>query len=423
MDTYSITGGATLSGSIAVSGAKNLALKLIPAALLTEEEVRIDNLPDIEDVRRELALLEELGVTVHRDISSVVMRAANISARSLSPEFAKKFRASIMFVGPLLARTGQAAFPHPGGCVIGAGSRPIDIFLDGFKKMGAEVTLQDDQYLLSATSLRGIEYFFYKVSVTATEALMMTATLAEGITTLKNCALEPEIGALADFLNSCGARISGAGTPTITIEGVSRLRGGEVTVMPDRIETGTFAIMAAASTSELTITRCVPEHIRALLALFDRIGITYEAGVDSLTVRATKTFSAHDAITHEYPGFATDLQSPYTVLMTQAEGTALIHETIYDRRLIFTDLLAQMGANIIMCDPHRVVVRGPTQLQGKTVISPDLRAGIAMVIAGMIAEGTTVIENIYQIERGYERIVERLQAIGVRIRKIQDTKR
>lgn len=418
MEKYTIVGGAPISGSIAVSGAKNMALKMLPAALLCSEPVKITRLPDIEDVRREFSLLADLGAAVERDGSTATVTASAI-AGNLTPEFAKRFRASIMFVGPLLARTGTAVFPHPGGCVIGAGSRPIDIFLDGFTKMGASVEERDGMYVLSASRLRGMTYFFYKVSVTATESLMMTATLAAGTTVLKNCAMEPEIPALAEFLNRCGARITGAGTPTIVIEGVERLRGSEVDVIPDRVETGTFAIMAATLRSELTITDCVPEHIRALLALFDRIGIPYEEGPNHLTVRRAARMRSQDAITHEYPGFITDLQSPYTVLMTQTEGTALVHETIYDRRLLFTDLLAQMGANIITCDPHRVVVMGPTQLQGKTVVSPDLRAGITMVIAGMAAAGTTTIENIYQIERGYEHIVERLRSIGARIERVQ----
>lgn len=418
MEKFIITGGGKIQGSIRVGGAKNLALKVLPATILIPQPVSISNLPDIEDVRKELELLNDLGATISREGVSATVDTSAVSTTHLQSDIAKKFRASIMFVGPLLARTGEARFPHPGGCVIGAGARPIDIFLDAFKKMGAEVSITDQCYLLKAKRLRGIEYFFYKISVTATEALMMTATLADGVTILKNCALEPEIPALADFLNSCGARITGAGTPTIRIEGVERLRGGSITIMPDRVETGTFAILAAALRSELTITHCVPEHVRALLTLFDRIGIPYDETADTLTIRRTDRMRAHDAITHEYPGFITDLQSPYTVLMTQAEGVSLIHETIYDRRLLFTDQLTQMGANIIMCDPHRVVVTGPTPLHGKTLISPDLRAGIAMVIAGLVADGITIIENVYQIERGYEGIVDRLRAIGARIEKV-----
>lgn len=417
-EKYIINGPTRIAGSIRVNGAKNLALKVLPACLLVPDAVDITNLPNIEDVKKELVILRELGAAVTADGSRATVNTASIGSDHLNPELAKKFRASIMFVGPLLARTGAASFPHPGGCVIGAGSRPIDIFLDAFEKMGARVELRDQMYTLTAKRLNAINYFFYKISVTATEAVMMTAALAKGTTVLSNCAMEPEIPALADFLNRCGAKISGAGTPTITIEGVEKLHGAHIDIIPDRIETGTFAIMAAALKSELTITHCVPDHIRALLALFDRIGIPYNETADTLTIRKAKHMASHDAITHEYPGFITDLQSPYTVLMTQTEGVSLIHETIYDRRLLFTDTLAQMGANIIMCDPHRVVVMGPTQLQGKTVISPDLRAGIAMVIAGMAAEGTTTIENIYQIERGYEQITERLRAIGADIKKI-----
>jgi UDP-N-acetylglucosamine 1-carboxyvinyltransferase len=295
------------------------------------------------------------------------------------------------------------------------------MFLDGFKKMGAEVEVLENSYRLTAKKLKGTNIFFPRITVTGTESLMMTAALAEGRTILKNCAMEPEIIALADFLNSIGAKIQGAGTATIIIDGVEKLGGGEYKVMPDRIEAGTFALMAAASNSgEITISNCLPEQLESLWSLFDKIGVNYKLGETSIQILPSKKIFACDATTHEYPGFATDLQSPYTVLMTQAEGISLVHETIYDRRLLFTDMLAQMGANIIMADPHRVVIKGPAKLYGRTLASPDLRAGIALVIAALIAEGKTEIGNIYQIERGYERINERLSALGADIKKVND---
>lgn len=248
---------------------------------------------------------------------------------------------------------------------------------------------------------------------------MMTACLVPGQTILRNCAMEPEIEALADYLNSQGAKISGAGTPKIIIDGVDKLKAGIFTVMPDRIETGSFAIMAAATKSEIKITNCNPEHILSLLSVFDKTGIAYEKGNDWLLIKKNNELKANDIRTHEYPGFPTDLQSPYVVLMSQAQGTSLIQDTIYDRRLIWTDMLSQMGANIVMCDPHRIVVTGPCKLYGKKLISPDIRAGIALVIAALIAEGTTEIDNIYQIDRGYEKLDERLRKLGADIRRVE----
>ncbi len=419
MSFFIIKGQESLRGEISVGGAKNSALKIIPAAVLCQGPVTISNLPDVEDVKRSLEVFTSLGGKINTD-HKTSLHLPKISRHDIDPELANKFRASIMFAGPLLARTGEAIFPHPGGCVIGAGTRPIDIFLDSYKKLGAEITLKNNLYYLKAKKLRGASYFFTTISVTGTESIMMTATLAEGITTLQNCAMEPEIIELAQFLNKAGAKISGAGTPTITIKGVKKLNGGHFNVIPDRIETGTFAILSAAARSPLTINNCHPNHIESLLTIFSKLGIGYTTGKDYLKITTfPKKLKAYNLKTHEYPGFPTDLQSPFTVLMTQAEGSSLIHETIYDRRLLFTDMLTQMGANITMCDPHRVVVQGPTPLHGRSLTSPDLRAGISMIIAGIIAKGTTKIDNIYQIERGYEHIESRLKKIGVNITRAE----
>ena len=409
-----------LEGVIAVRGSKNAALKAFPLALMTEEPIIISNLPEIEDIERAKEMLLALGHrVVNKGKGKVEVRYSSKSCINLPSEVVNKFRASIMFVGPLLATCGEVSFPHPGGCVIGAGTRPIDIFLDAFARMGAKVKIKDDLYYLSAKKLKGTIIFFPKITVTGTESIMMTACLAEGITVLKNCAMEPEISALADFLNSIGAKIEGAGTPTIIVKGVKKLGGGEYKIIPDRIEAGTFAMLAAAAKgSEIVIEKCQPEHLEALWAQFDKVGVSYKLGKSTIEIGHRDKIQASDLTTHEYPGFATDLQSPYTVLMTQAHGISLIHETIYDRRLLFTDLLTQMGANIIMADPHRVVVQGPTKLYGRKLVSPDLRAGMALVIAALIAEGQTEIDNIYQIDRGYERIDERLKALGADIQRI-----
>ncbi len=421
MPKFIIQGGKPLSGQISVSGAKNSALKIIPASLLSRNTIHITNLPNIEDVDRSLEVLADLGAKIDRQENSVSINTTGITKTELSRVMADKFRGSIMFVGPLLARFKEATFPHPGGCVIGAAGRPIDLFLDGYRAFGAEIKEDHGHaYIIKAKELKATDYFFPLISVTATESMMMTATIIPGVTTLRNCAMEPEIEALADYLNSQGADIKGAGTPTIIITGKEFIKAGTFQVIPDRIETGSFAILAAAAKANLEIINCNPEHIMTLLKIFEKIGIKFEKGKDWLKIMAKgQSFSPRDIKTHEYPGFATDLQSPYVVLMTQANGTSLIHETIYDRRLLWTDMLSQMGANITMCDPHRIVVQGPTKLYGKRLVSPDLRAGIALVIAALIAEGKTEIDNIYQIDRGYERLDERLRAIGANIARAE----
>lgn len=420
MPKFVIKGGNRLSGEIAVSGAKNSALKIIPAAILSTETLTIENLPLIEDVDRSLELLEALGAKIERSKHRAMISTKNIKTSQLDEKMADKFRGSIMFVGPLLARFGEAKFPHPGGCVIGAGERPIDLFLAGYKAFGAEIDESSGEYYhIKAEKLGPANYFFPLVSVTATESMLMTAAIIPGKTVLKNCAMEPEIEALAEYLNSQGAKITGAGSPTIIIEGTENLGASTFTVIPDRIETGSFAILAAATQSEITITHCNPEHVMTLLVILKDVGVNFELGPDWIRVKPNGYLKSHSIKTHEYPGFATDLQSPYVVLMTQAQGTCLVHETIYDRRLIWTDMLSQMGADITMCDPHRVVINGPTKLRGKRLISPDLRAGIALVIAGLVAEGQTEIDNIYQIDRGYEKLEERLAKIGADIKRVE----
>jgi UDP-N-acetylglucosamine 1-carboxyvinyltransferase len=429
MAKFIIQGEKPLKGEIEVVGAKNAALKIFPAVFLTNETIKVSNLPEIEDCTRAEEMLTQMGHEVKKTGNRTVeIKFKNNACVDLPESLVNKFRASIMFVGPMLANCGEVKFPHPGGCVIGAGTRPIDMFLDGFEKMGAKIEVNENHYRLTAQKLKGAEFFFHKVTVTGTESLMMTATRAEGTTVLKNCAMEPEIVALADFLNGAGAKIEGAGTPTIKIEGVKELKGGEYKIIPDRIEAGTFAILAAASnTGEVAVKNCEPKHLEALWSLFDKIGVKYELESNYIKIFPARSTSSGqggglksaDMTTHEYPGFATDLQPPYTVLMTQAEGLSLIHETIYDRRLLFADILTQMGANIIMADPHRVVVSGPSKLHGRKLVSPDLRAGMALLIAGLIAKGKTEIDNIYQIGRGYEKLDERLRGLGADINKVE----
>ncbi len=316
----------------------------------------------------------------------------------------------------MLARFGEVTLPYPGGCVIGM--RPIDIFIDGFKTLGVEVKENKNGFHFKTKKLKGAKFIFPIISVTATETLMMAATLAKEKTILINAACEPEILALADYLNSCGAKISGAGTNTIIIKGVNKLSANVFDIIPDRIEAGTFAIMAAATNSDLIIKNCNPTHLEIPLLMLKKVGVNLQTGKDYIHIFSSKNLKATNIITHEYPGFITDLQAPFTVLLTQAQGMSLARETIYEGRLFYIDKLNKMGANIILCDPHRVIINGPTKLYGKKVESPDIRAGMAMVIAALIAKGQTEIDNIYQIDRGYEKIEERLQKLGVNIKRI-----
>ncbi len=420
MEFYKIQGKNQLSGEIAVSGAKNFALKCFGAAILMDKPLNIARLPEIADVHRMMEIMSAIGVGVKHDEhnNTVQVDGSSVKSGDLRETSVGKIRASVLLIGPLLHRLGEVFVQHPGGCVLG--KRPIDLFLDGFTKMGAEVEEKSDCFVLRTKRLKGATIVFPIISVTATEALMTTATIAEGTTVLKNAAQEPEVVALAEMLNRCGAKISGAGTSTIIIEGVEKLSGTEVECIADRLETATFAIMAAATRSEITITNCVVEHVEALLAIFDRMGVPYSRTENTLTIhKYDHVLKAVDIRTHEYPGVVTDYQAPLTVLLTQAEGLSMVHETVFEGRLFYTDLLNRMGAKIIMCDPHRVIVQGPAPLKAKMLESPDIRAGIAMVIAGLIAEGETTIHNIYQIERGYERLEERLQKLGAKIERIK----
>lgn len=426
-DTFVIEGLAgkrSLRGKIAVSGAKNAALKLMAASLVFRDTVTLKNIPDIEDVHRMADLLAHMGasVTWAQGVMEIVPPQHG-NTPELAPDIAKRMRASVVLIGPILARYGKVVFPHPGGCVIGA--RPIDLFTRGFEKMGATVSVDQNGYTIKTKGkkLKGAQLFFRKQSVTATETFMIAATLAQGVTTIKNAAMEPEIEDLAKFLIAGGAHITGAGTPTITVRGGGLLlAGGKAhTTMPDRIDAGSFLILAALAGEDVEVTRINPLHLEALIALLTEVGIPLEVGARSIRVRTRgkKVIPiARDIHTHEYPGFPTDLQAPMVVLLTQARGEALVFETIFEGRLNYTEVLRNMGADITMMDPHRVMVRGKQPLKGKNLESPDLRAGLAFVLAATIAKGRSVIHNVYNIDRGYERIEERLKKIGVNIERI-----
>jgi len=415
-------GKRKLSGRLAVSGAKNAALKAMAATLLFSDTVKLNNVPDIEDVKRMAELLSDLGGDVKKvGAHSYTINTKGISKTDLDHTLSKRMRSSIILTGPILARFGKVSFPHPGGCVLG--SRPIDLFLSGFKEMGGRSVLRKGRYRVSARGkkLKGIEFFFRKVSVTGTETLMMSAVLAEGKTTLKNAALEPEIEHLAEFLNSCGAKIKGAGTSTIEITGGGMLRARKkvYTTLPDRIEAGSFLILGAIAARRLEITKCKPEHLEILTTLLKESGVPISIKKGSIVVRTPRVRpSAFDVRTHEYPGFSTDLQAPMVVYLTQAKGECSVFETIFEGRLNYTEDLVHMGAHITMANPHNIAVKGPSKLEGRTLEGPDLRAGLAFVIAGIVAEGQSIIDNVYHIDRGYERIEERLRSIGVNIKRV-----
>lgn len=417
MSKFIIQGKNSLSGEIKVSGAKNAALKLIPATILTDRECILKNIPDIADVNVMMEILKDLGAKVYKNGNneySICCR--DINKIDLNPQLACKLRASIMFIAPMLARLGEVKFPHPGGCIIGR--RPIDIFLNGFKAQGAEIKEESNFFHLKTKGLSGCNFVFPWISHTVTESMILTATLASGITTLINTACEPEVVALSKFLNKCGAKIKGAGTSTILIEGVDKVSGGIFNNIPDRIETGTFAVLGALIGDDIKIINCQPKHLEVFWLMLKKAGVEFKIGEDFVHIKRCKNILPTEARTHEYPGFVTDLQAPFTILMTQAEGMSLIYETIYEGRLFYTDILNRMGANIIMCDPHRIVVNGPTPLFGNKVESPDLRAGIALILAALIAEGESEIDNIYQIDRGYEDIEKRLVKLGARIKRV-----
>lgn len=425
MPEFIINGGKKLNGIIEVKGAKNAALKAFGAALLVSQPVTIKNVPEVEDVKRMSEILIKLGADVkHVKDGEYAVTAKKLTAFSIDPEISKKLRASVVLTAPLLVRLGKVKFPHPGGCVIG--ERPIDVFLDGYKALGAEVVSGGDLYEISVKKprhsgrgrLKGAKFVFPNISVTGTETLMMAASLAEGETFLKNCACEPEIIYLAGFLNSCGAKIEGAGTPYIKIQGVKKLRGGVYETIPDRIEAGSFAILAAATNSNIKINNCLPEHLDSLWSSFIKAGIGVKIGKTSVEITPSADISSVSIKTREYPGFPTDLQAPFSVLLTQSEGQALVHETIYEGRLNWTEELKRMGADILNLDPHRIEIKGSTKLHGRNIESPDLRAGMAYIIAALCAEGQSVIGNVYQIDRGYEKIEERLQKIGADIKRI-----
>ncbi len=418
-----------LTGEVKVSGAKNDALPAFASALLFKDELNLSNVPAISDIDAMAKLLSGLGATVESEGGESgrpalpagrwkVVLGKKISS-TLDPEIAKRFRGSITLLGPVLARTHEVVFPHPGGCVIG--ERPIDIFLKGFEALGATVTEHDNRYHLKAPEgLHGAEFFFKYQSVTATETLMMAAVLAKGKTVLKNAAMEPEVIALGEFLIQAGAKITGLGSNTIEIVGGELLSGQNLVreIIPDRIEAGSFVILGALAGKNVAVKNLNANHLQSLTNTLTEMGVQLEIKPDQITIlgRAEK-LKPVNLRTHEYPGFPTDLQAPMAVLLTQASGRSTIFETIFEGRLGYLETLKMMGAQAWIHDPHQATVEGPTPLSGQEVVSPDLRAGLAYILAGIVANGQTIVHNVHYVERGYEKIEEKLAGLGVQIVK------
>ncbi len=419
MDKFVIRGGNPLVGSIRVSGAKNAALPAMAAAVLTEEPVILENIPDVRDIQTERNLLVSMGAEVELGYGRAHHRTT-ISCRNLvNPEAAyelvKTMRASTLVLGPLVARMGRARVSLPGGCAIGA--RPIDLHIKGLEALGATITQEHGYIEATAQRLKGGRITFEKITVTGTEDLMMAATLAEGETVMENCALEPEVSDLAALLNKMGARVEGAGTPTIRIHGVEKLHGARHRIIPDRIEAGTFVIAGVLTGGDLNVTNCEPKHLGALLEKLGQCGARVQVNLDSVRVTNGISLKAADVSTQEYPGFPTDMQAQYMVLATQAEGVSEIIENIFENRFMHAQELVRMGANIKVEGSH-ATVRGKSPLSSAAVQCSDLRASASLVIAALVAEGETIIDRVYHIDRGYERIEEKLRGVGAQIRRI-----
>jgi len=415
MDKLAITGGVPLQGEVRVSGAKNAALPILCAALLTSEPLVLTNVPKLNDVRTMRSLLAQMGVHAEGDPNGLTLSAANIDWPLAPYEMVKTMRASILALGPLLARCGEARVSLPGGCAIGL--RPVDQHIKGLQAMGAEIDLDHGYIDAKAKSLSGANFVFDLVTVTGTENLMMAATLADGTTVLDNAAREPEVVDLADCLNAMGARITGAGTDRIVIEGVSRMSGATHAIMPDRIETGTFLVAAAATGGDVALTGARPDTLGAVLDKLAEAGVAPTIDGSTIRIKRNGRLKSVSMRTAPYPGFPTDMQAQLMALMTVADDAAMITETIFENRMMHVQELKRLGAAIEV-EGNTAIVRGAQKLTAANVMATDLRASAGLVIAGLIAEGETVIDRIYHLDRGYERIEDKLSALGARIRRV-----
>ncbi|NLM18031.1 MAG: UDP-N-acetylglucosamine 1-carboxyvinyltransferase [Candidatus Riflebacteria bacterium] len=419
MTKFIINGGKPLSGKVKVSGAKNAALPIMAGVILASEPVTLHNVPQLDDVETMAKMLESLSVKVERGTDgSFVFDASGDISDEPPYNLVSSMRAGFFVMGPLLSRLRRAKIPLPGGCAIGA--RPVDIHIKGFKAMGTEVSIEHGRAVAQAERLIGSDIMLSFPSVGATENLIMAAVLAEGTTVIRNAAKEPEIVDLSNFLNLLGAKISGAGTSIVTIKGVKSLGGGTYSVMPDRIEAGTFVILGAMAKGPVTVTNCNPGHIDALLETLTAMGATLEVGEDYVTVSSNGPLRAASASTMPYPGFATDLQAQLMAAMSIAEGTSIIVENIFENRFMHVSELVKMGASINIDNDSKktAIIKGVPKLVGAPVSATDLRAGAAVVLAGLVAEGETEVSEIQHIDRGYEHLAERMSMLGADIKRI-----
>lgn len=427
MEYFWIEGGGQLSGAITPIGNKNAALPLLAASLLTDETLHLHNVPDIGDVRTKLALLSKMGVVVQEDQAGhCALTAVGVGDRQPDMELSQQIRTATLLAAPLLARRGHAVISRPGGDRIGR--RRLDTHFLALQALGAHIDIEANQFVLRTDGLRGCDIFLDEMSVTGTEQAIFAAVLAEGITTLGNVAMEPHVQEVCHCLNAMGAKIEGIGTHNLTIEGVSGLHSTTYCIGPDYMEVGSLIGLAAATKSGLRIQQARPDQHRMTRIMFGRLGVTWEVEGDDIVVPPGQPLEVQtdfDGTVPKiddmpWPGFPPDLISIALVVATQARGTVLIHQKMFDQRLVFADRLIDMGAGIVLCDPHRAVVMGPSQLRGQNLVSPDIRAGMALVIAALAADGVSTIHNISQIDRGYEQLERRLQGLGARIERLSD---
>ncbi|MFW6081416.1 MAG: UDP-N-acetylglucosamine 1-carboxyvinyltransferase [Desulfosalsimonas sp.] len=417
MDAILVKGGNPLNGEVQVSGAKNAALPMLAASLLVGGKFRFENVPDLKDIESILQLISVMGAEIDRQGATVVVDTSNLDNFEAPYEHVRKMRASVLVLGPLLARLKRARVSLPGGCAIGA--RPINMHLEGFSRLGATINLEHGYVEAEASELTGDEIFFDVPTVTGTENLMMAAVLARGTTVIRNAAKEPEIPALAEMLNSMGADIKGAGTTVITINGVDSLKPVSASIIPDRIEAGTYMVAAALTGGTIRITRARPDHLKAVISKLKETGADIAVDADTITVTGKTPIRSVDIKTLPYPGFPTDMQAQFMVLMSVANGLSLISETIFENRFIHVLELQRMGAEI-QVSGNNAMVRGVKKLSGAPVMASDLRASASLVLAGLVAQGTTRINRVYHLDRGYESIEEKFRLLGANIRRVPE---
>jgi UDP-N-acetylglucosamine 1-carboxyvinyltransferase len=417
MDKIRVQGGRRLSGEVFISGAKNAALPILVSALMCDGPNTFTNVPDLRDIRSTLDLLGHLGVCCEPDGHTVTVDAAGLNTHEAPYDLVRKMRASILVLGPLVARLKKARVSLPGGCAIGA--RPINLHLKGLQQLGARIELSHGYVEAQCDKLRGTDIYFDLVTVTGTENLMMAAVLAEGTTVLRNAAREPEITALADVLNRMGACVKGAGTSEITIDGVERLHPVEAAIIPDRIETGTFMAAAVLTGGDITIANAEPEHVRAVMDKLRLVGARIDIGPQGIRVQGPDKIASVDVKTLPYPGFPTDMQAQFMVLMTVAGGTSLISETIFENRFIHVSELRRMGADITVSG-NAALVKGVERLSGAPVMATDLRASACLILAGLIADNTTEVRRVYHLDRGYESLERKFEKLGAAIQRVKE---